>query len=343
MTVQTLPIDEALKRGILPGLGRNLFSSPEWFNVILKTYHPKMFVKFLEESGKVRSYVIYTVVKNFLEWKICVLSYCDYCDAYVVSIDDWRVFFEALCQEFPRYRIAIRSLRDDKVRDCGCFHELSRERFHLLDIHADTDTLWKKLDGSFRNQVRQGERRGLVCREGTLDDLDKFYLLHVGLRRNKYRIFAQPYRFFRTIWEEFIAKGNGFLLCGFSPDGQMIGGTIFLICGNTLYYKINTSARDTLEFRSNNVLIWEGIKRAKARGLEFVDLGSSGLEQHGLVHFKDSTGAKRFDIIHLGYHPDGYVFSQKRILKAYTRLMTMPWVPMIVTRMGSHLIYRYLA
>jgi len=343
MTVRTLPIDEALKRGDLPGLDRNLFSSPGWFSVILKTYRPNMFVKLLEDGGRIKGYVVYTVVKNFLEWKICILSYCDYCDAYVDSAADWRDLFDSFRRDFPRYRIAIRSLRDSSVRECGCFHELSRERFHLLDIRKDIDVLWKELDGSFRNQVRQGERRGLVCREGALEDLKRFYLLHVGLRRDKYRIFAQPYRFFQTIWDEFIAKGNGFLLCGFSPDGRMIGGTLFLVCGNTLYYKVNTSARDTLDFRSNNVLLWEGVKRAKARGLEFVDLGSSGLDQHGLVHFKDSTGAMRMDIVHMGYHPDGYVFSQKRILKAYTRLMTMPWVPTIVTRMGSHLIYPYLA
>ena len=253
------------------------------------------------------------------------------------------MIFDSFRKEFPEYRIAVRSLRDEKARACGCFHELSRERHHVLDIRPDIDTLWKNLDGSFRNQVRQGERRGLVCREGGLKELGQFYLLHVDLRKAKYRIFAQPYRFFRAIWDEYMPKGNGFLLCGFIPDGKMVGGTIFLVCGNTLYYKVNTSAPAALEYRSNNVLLWEGIKRAKAMGLEFVDLGSSGLEQQGLVHFKDSTGAKRSDIIHIGYHPEGYVFSQKRILKAYTRLMTLPWVPTGITRMGSHLIYPFLA
>jgi len=341
--VKTLPLFEALEKLNLPDMHRNLFSSPAWFRVIRTTYHPQIFMKYIEENGRVRSHVVYTVVKNFLEWKICILSYCDYCDAPVASQEDWRMIFESFRQDFPRHRIAVRTLRDDKARACGCFHELSRERFHLLDIHADVDTLWKNLDGSFRNQVRQGERRGLVCREGSLKDLWQFYLLHVNLRKVKYRIFAQPYTFFRAIWDEYMAKGNGFLLCGFGPDGKMVGGTIFLVCGDTLYYKVNTSSPSALEYRSNNVILWEGIKRAKARGLKFVDLGSSGIEQHGLVHFKDSTGAKRFDIVHIGYHPEGYVFSQKRILKMYTRFMTMPWMPTFITRLGSHLIYPFLA
>ncbi|NTV29005.1 MAG: GNAT family N-acetyltransferase [Candidatus Omnitrophica bacterium] len=341
--VKTLPLFEALEKLDLPDMRTNLFFSPEWFRVIRQAYRPRIFMKYIEDAGRVRSYVVYTVVRNFLEWKICVLSYCDYCDASVASEDDWREIFASFRQDFPEYRMAVRSLRDDKVRNCGCFHELSRERFHLLDIRADVDTLWKGLDGSFRNQVRQGERRGLICREGKLEDLKQFYLLHVNLRRSKYRIFAQPYRFFRAIWDEYIAKGQGFLLCGIAPDGKMVGGTIFLVCGNTLYYKINTSSPQALEYRSNNVLLWEGIRRAKERGLEAVDLGSSGLEQQGLVHFKDSTGAERFDIVHVGYHPEGYLFSQKRILKVYTRLMTAPWVPTLLTRAGSHLIYPFLA
>jgi hypothetical protein len=342
-TVRTLPLFDALKTLDLKGLNNNLFFSEEWFKVIGRAYRPRLFLKYIEQDGGVRSFLVYTVVRNFLEWKICILSYCDYCDAQVADKDDWEAFFHSFRQDYPEYRIAIRSLRDDKVRGTACFHELSREWFHIWDIRPDVESLWKSLDGAFRNQVRQGERRGLVCREGTLKDLWMFYLMHVDLRKNKYRIFAQPYRFFKAIWDIYISRNKGFLLCAFSPQGQMVGGTIFLICGDTLYYKINTSSREALEYRSNNVLLWKGLNLAKARGLSYIDLGSSGFDQKGLLHFKDSTGARRYNIVHLGYHPQGYVFSQKKILKAYTRLMTMPVVPSVVTRAGSHLIYPFLA
>jgi hypothetical protein len=341
--VKTLPLFEAMETLQLPGLKDNLFSSRQWFNVIRAAYHPDLFLKYIEVDGVVRTYVVYTVVRNFLEWKICVLSYSDYCDAFVSSAEDWRIFFDSLRRDYPEYRIALRTFRDAAARACGLFHELSREYVHTLDLSADIDTLWKGLEGGFRNQVRQGERRGLVCREGTLADLWSFYLLHVSLRKRKYRIFAQPFSFFQAIWKEFVEKGNGFLLCSFDPRGQMVGGNVFLVHEKTLYYKVNTSSAEALDLRSNNVLMWEGIKRAKERGLTSLDLGSSGREQDGLVHFKDGTGASRGDIIHLGYHPPGYVFSRKRILKTYTRLMTQAWVPDTVTRMGSHLIYPFLA
>ncbi len=342
--VRTLPADVALATLALPGLKNNLFSSPAWIRVILKAYGPRMFIKYIERDGRIESYVFYTVVKNFLEWKVCVLSYCDYCDAHMASASDWRLVFEDLRREYPMFRLVVRSLRDELARTCGCFQEMSREYFHLLDLGGrDSDGIWKAFDGKFRNQVRQGQSRGLVVRECTRDELKDFYALHVRLRKMKYGIFAQPYSFFTTMWDEFIGRGQGFLLGAFTPDGKMAGATIFLVCGDTLYYKVNTSSRAGVELRCNNVLLWEGIRRAKERGLLFVDLGSSGLAQDGLVAFKDGTGARRMEIIHIGYHPEGYVFSRKRLLKAYTKLFTAPWVPDVVTRWGSHLIYHFLA
>jgi hypothetical protein len=345
ITVKTLPALEAFGKLSLPGLKDNLFSSAEWIRVLVQAYRAKVFVKYLARDGndQVDAYVFYTVVRNFLEWKVCVLSYCDYCDAHISSPEDWQLIFRALQEEFPKYRIVVRSLRDEAARQSGCFKVLSQEYFHHLDLAPDVDTLWKDLKGVFRNQVRQATKRGLVARVCSYEELRDFYRLHVRLRKYKYGIFAQPYSFFHAIWEEFIAKGNGFLLGAFLPDGRMIGATMYLVCGDTLYYKINTSSLDALEYRSNNLLLWEGIRLAKERGLKFLDMGSSGLHQEGLVAFKDATNAKRMEIVHIGYHPEGYKFSQKRILKVYTWLFNQPWVPDALTRWGSQFIYPFLA
>ena len=341
--VKTLPLQQALSVLRLPGLADNLFSSSAWLKAIDRAYHPNIFVKYIERDGREDAYVVYSVVKNFLEWKVCMLSYCDYYDAHIVSADDWRDFFEDIKREYPGFRIVVRSLRDDTVRSCGLFQELSREYFHILDICPDINTLWMGLKDKFRNQVRQGEKRGLVVRQCSRRELWDFFCIHVKLRKHKYGIFSQPWKFFEVLWDDFIAKGDGFLLGAFAPDGKMVGGTIFLVCGNTLYYKINTSSQKALEYRSNNCLLWEGIRLAKERGLRFVDLGSSGLTQDGLVAFKDATGAQRKEIVHIGYHPKGYVFSQKRILKAYTKFFAAPWMPDWITNLGSALIYKFLA
>ena len=125
--------------------------------------------------------------------------------------------------------------------------------------------------------------------------------------------------------------------------GNFIGANVYLICNDTLYYKFNTSALEAVKLRPNNLLFWEGIKFAKDRGLKFIDLGSSGFEQSGLILFKNHTGATMSDITHLGYAPTNYKFSQKRILKFMTKFFTSPRMPDVLVKLGSNIIYPYLA
>jgi len=341
--VRTSPLREALDKIGLPDLHRNLFSSPEWMSVLERTYGLKLFVKYIEEAGRIRSYVLYSVVHNFLEEKICVCSYCDYCDCPVASLDDWRLFFYSWRSDFPDYRIAIRCLRDPHVRDLPELGRLDQELFHLLDVRDELDLLWKRAHDSFKAAVNQARRKGVTVRVCSREELKCFYSSHLSVRKNKYRIFPQPFRFFQNIWDQFVEQDQGVLLGAFDPQGRFIGGNIYLICGRTLYYKFNTSRRDALHWRPNNILFWEGICYAKARGLTAIDLGSSGETQTGLIRFKDHVGAQKSFITHLGFAPSGYKFSRKRILSFLTRTLTAPWVPDAVLRWGSDIVYHHLA
>ncbi len=344
-TIKTLPLTEAFDRLNLPGFGENLFSSRDWLMVLIQTYHLKLHVKYIEESGKVTDYIIYSVVKNFLEWKICVCSYCDYFDCHVQTPERWHLFFESIRQDYPEYRIAIRNLRDTNVRECSDFRLLSKEYFHFMDIREDADTLWKKMHSNFKGACIQAQKKGVVVKEGTKKELEEFFKLHLQLRKKKYRLFPQPYRFFDNIWEQFMTKGNGVLLGAYDQSGRFIAANVYLICGNTLYYKFATSLLGKLDYRPNNLLIWHGIQFAKARGLEYIDLGSSGWNQDGLVFFKDHICAtvKKIEITHLGFAPANYKYSRKIILGLWTRLCTLAWMPDGVTRFGSNVIYPYLA
>lgn len=341
--VKTATFQEALKTLNLPGLHRNLFSSPEWIQSIIRTYGTRFFIKYIEENGQVVSYILYSVVKNFLEWKICISSYCDYCDGYVRSTEDWKQFFESLRADYPKYRIAVRNLRDEYARTAGVFSELSRERFHVLDVRPPIEEIRRRIQDSYKAAISQAHRKGVVVKECPRSGLKKFYELHLRIRKNKYRVFPQPFSFFENIWDLFMEQGNGFLLGAYSPEGEFIGGNIYLVCGDTLYYKFNTSSQKALDLRPNNALFWEGIQLAKRKGLSFIDLGSSGHDQTGLIRFKEHVGGQGTEIVHLGFHPDGYKFSQKRILKVVTRVFTFPWMPNAMVKFGSKIIYHYLS
>ncbi|MFA5088882.1 MAG: GNAT family N-acetyltransferase [Candidatus Omnitrophota bacterium] len=341
--IKTANLRDVLQALPRPAADKNLFSSPDWLTVIEKTYHIRLRIKYIERHDAIASYIIYSVVKNFLEWKICICSYCDYFDCQVVNLEDWKALFHSLREDFPEYRIAIRNLRDEIVRQIPELTILSKERFHILDVREPLPEIWKRTHDSFRSAVKQAQKNGVVVKRCAKEGLRDFYQLHFKLRKNKYRLFAQPYCFFDIIWRQYVDKGQGALLGAYDADGRFIGGNMYLICGDTLYYKFNTSSRDALQLRPNNLMFWEGIKFAKERNLRYLDLGSSGCEQHGLIMFKNHAGAMMSDITHLGYAPQGYRFSQKKILKWMTRTFTEPWMPDFMTRLGSRIIYPFLA
>ncbi len=341
--VKTLPFLQAVTQLNLPDLKRHLFSSEDWARIILKTYNSKIFVKYIERDNQVVSYIIYSQVKNFLEWKICLLSYSDYCDGHVQTLADWQEFVLSLRKEYPHYRLALRNLRDPLPEQIPEFKLLSREKFHYLNLQPGLQQIWKNTHDSFKAAVKQSEKSGVIVRRCEKKELKKFYNLHLAIRKQKYKVFPQPYRFFENIWEQMITRGNGVLLGAYSPTGEFIGGNIYLLAGDTFYYKFNTSSLSALKFRPNNLLFWEGIKYAKALNCQMLDLGSSGLEQKGLILFKEHVGAQEMEIKHLGFDPPGYKFSQKRILRTMTNLFTQTYMPDFMIRWGSSIIYPYLA
>ncbi|MCK5213872.1 MAG: GNAT family N-acetyltransferase [Candidatus Omnitrophica bacterium] len=341
--VKTLPLEKALELLSLPGLSGNLFSSPDWMTVIRRTYQTNIYVKYVEKDNKITSYVFYSVVQNFLEWKLCICSYCDYSDGNVINKEDWQAIIGDLRKEYPAFRIAIRNLRDEFVREVPELEVLSRERFHYLDLTENLDDLWRKTNDSFRAAVNQAKKKGVTVKVCDKSFLPKFYNMHLNIRRQKYRIFPQPYRFFDIVWQEYIDKGKGVMLGAFDPMGDFIAANIYLFCGDQSYYKFNTSSLQGLKWRPNNLLFWEGIQLSKERNLTLLDLGSSGYEQKGLILFKNHTGAQCQDIIHLGFSPPGYQFSQKRVLRLMTKTFTLPWMPDFMVKWGSNIIYPYLA
>lgn len=343
--IKTLPLFEAFDTLDLPETERNLFSSESWQKVIDRTYGLKLFCKYIEENGSVRSYFIYSVVHNFLEWKICVGSYCDYLDCHVHSPEDWHLFFEAIRREYPQYRMAVRNLKDETARTCPDFELLSKEKHHEIDVRDDLDVLWKNTHRSFKAAYKRALNNNLKFERCGKERLADFYNLHLKLRKNKYKIFPQPYRFFDNIWKEYMDKDKGVLFGAFNEKGEFVAAQIFLLCGNTLFYKFSTSRQDALHLKPNNMLMWEGIKFAKERGAQWIDLGSSGIEQEGLIWFKTHICDKtqENDIHHIGFAPPGYKFSQKRIFRAYTKLFTLPVMPNFMVRLGSKVIYPFLA
>src|SRR5690606_30698311 len=110
------------------------------------------------------------------------------------------------------------------------------------------------------------------------DDLRAFFEMHLRVRKHKYGLLAQPYRFFRSIWDNFLVPGRGRLLLA-RVDGRVVGGVLYLDWGDTVYYKFNASDPGDLGVRPNDLLVWEGLRRAHESGMRWFDFGVSDWDQ----------------------------------------------------------------
>jgi lipid II:glycine glycyltransferase (peptidoglycan interpeptide bridge formation enzyme) len=222
--------------------------------------------------------------------------------------------------------------------------------WHGIDLGWGREALWSGIRNSTRRAVEKAQRRGVTAVvETDSTALDEFYRMHLGVRKHKYRLLAQPRRFFENISRYFFEEGRGFLLMA-RQGNRTLAGVLFLVWRGTIYYKFNASDPRYLDRRPNDLLIWEGMMLAKRMGLVRWDFGLSDSDQPGLVRFKRHFGSGESHIRFYRYDPTAPrnpgAERGRRVretLGQITDILTDPSVPDELTESGGDLLYRFFA
>lgn len=320
----------------------DVFHSPAWARVLRDTYEFDVQAALaLDDRGEVIAGVPFVRVDDVFGERVVALPFSDYCDP-IGDDRAWPVLADALLGFGAPVR--IRPLHREAPLQDARFEQVRRACWHGIDLAADEDAAWAVLEGSARRAVRKARSRGVEVRAAAgKDELRAFFELHLDVRRQKYRLLAQPYRFFETIWDEFVERDRGTLLLAYA-DERLLAGTLYLGWRDGLYYKFNASAPDSLNERPNDLLSWEGIRLAIERGLRRFDFGLSDEEQDGLRRFKRKFGAEERTIAFLGAQLDGDVRAPAgELLGQLTELLTGDEVPAAVSEAAGDLLYRNFA
>jgi hypothetical protein len=281
-------------------------------------------------------------VDDVLGARIAILPFSDYCDPMARKGEDWAAMVEMLlAQSTP---ISLRCLRCEFPREDSRFKESRRAKWHGLDIRPEIDALWQGFEGGTRRAVRTAEKEGVTIRAAVNEeDVRSFYELHLQVRKYKYRLLAQPFRFFESLWKHFLRDGRGFLLLA-SVDNRVIAGTMFLRWKETLYYKFNASLPEYLSKRPNDLIVWQAIIRAKQEGYTSLDFGLSDWEQEGLIRFKRKFGSTEKKISFLsradGVGVDPKYQAIREIIGGLSARLVDPELPDRVTELGGTLLYQ---
>lgn len=342
--VRVDPTVDPLWGRLLERHAADLFHSPEWLRVLPATYGLAVeSLVLLDDSGEPEAGLPFCVLRDPRGERVASLPFSDYCDPLVSTAEQWQALADGLLAlDLPA---SLRCLHNALPLDDMRFPLVKRARWHGLDIEPSLDELWMALDPSARRAIRKAERAGLTVRlapgEG---DLRTFFGLHLGVRKYKYGLLAQPFRFFEAIREQFIDAGR-FALMLAEEDGEAVGGVLYLEWGETLYYKFSASSLSRLESRPTDLLIWEGIRYAKARGLRRIDFGLSDWDQEGLVRYKRKFASCEGTISFLHHASERPASDAEReaggLLGQLTRLFTDPTVPDSISERAGALLYRY--
>ena len=348
MSMDTLCIDprsDPLWSKLVQQNDSDVFQSPQWINVVANTYEFPTFAQVIvDDSNAPIAGLPYCRIEDVRGKRLVTFPFSDYCDPIVKNLDQWRLLSEPLFDESALYNIRI--LHNEILLDDDRFHLANKAKWHGIDLEQNLGEIWDGLDGSARRAIKKAQRSGLVVHIAeSKDDLRKFFELHLGIRKYKYHLVAQPYRFFEEIWEQFLSKYNGALMLA-EYKNEFIGGVLFLEWGGKLFYKFNASNPDYLTFRPNDLVIWEGIKYGKLKRLKVLDFGISDWDQEGLVRYKRKYASEEKTVSFLRYSPKGwqlpdYASQIGQLFPKLTDLFTEESVPDHVTEKAGDILYRY--
>jgi len=140
----------------------------------------------------------------------------------------------------------------------------------LIDLSPSEDDLLMGMKSKWRYNVRLAERKGVKVRQGTLDDLPLLYSMYEETaERNAFVI--RPEAYCRDAWGSFMEDdlAQPFIA---EVDGEPVAMVIIYRFGGRAYFMYGASLDIHREKMPNNLLQWEAMKWAKARGCTVYDM-----------------------------------------------------------------------
>ena len=324
----------------------DLFHSRPWILALMDAYQFKVEAAVVEsQTGSLVGGIAYSRIDDLLGDRLVSLPFSDACDPLPKNGKTWELLFRQLSSfGVPIY---LRCLDNENAPHDGRFTTAKCARWHHVPVLAEPEAQLRSICPAARRAIRRARREGVCIRTlGKAEGTKEFHRLHVALRKNKYRLLAQPVAFFQSIARRFSAV-DGWYPLGAFHEGRLIAVTIYLRWRNRLYYKFNASAPESLYLRPNNLLVWEGLELARSLGCTELDFGPSDDNQRGLIRFKRQFGATERELRFLQYVPPGWRDERSEemrdLLQNLTGLFTSPDLPNSLADKAGEILYPLFA
>lgn len=170
-----------------------------------------------------------------------------------------------------------------------------------LNISPDEETLLAQMQQKTRYNIRLAQKKGVVIRKGTREDLPEFYrVLKETTERDRFLVRA--YSYFEDMYDTLVPAGLAELFIA-EYEGQIIAGTLAFVIGSKAWYIYGASSNSHRSVMPNYLIQWEMIRWAKSLGCTLYDF--RGVPGHltednplyGLYRFKKGFNGEYTEFI----------------------------------------------
>lgn len=319
----------------------SLFSSPPWIGALRDTYDLEIEGWIADdEKGSIRGGMPVARLGDGPWRRLSTLPFSDYCNAIDLDGSAWPRLAELLVEgDVP---VELRHLGEGDLIGDERFDPVDPpDSWHSITLDRDEDRAWAALSGSARRAIRKALDSKVEIRvSNDLTSLRSFYELHLGTRKHKYRLLAQPWDFFINLHKRF---GDEVILLGAWEHKTLVAGILLLVWADVAYYKFNASSPDALGVRPNDLLMWEATRLGVSRGLTTLDLGRTDADHESLARYKAkyATTTEPIHSLRRGrFERDPAVAD---LLGPMTEILTRPEVPDHITEEAANRVYHHFA
>ena len=273
------------------------FHHPAWANVLARTYGlDAAGLALVDGDGEIEvALPIIQLGRRASRRRAVSLPFTDWCAPLVRLDTDSAPLSDRLDATRCAFPLASLEVRDRLTGDAG--YVMPRGYRHVLALESDSEALFARFDRSrVKRKLRRAEREGLTVRrsESQRDLLEVFYPLHVSTRR-RLGVPVQPRRFFEVLWDEFLARGLGFVVTARSGEIPVASVVIFA-WKRRMFYKFSASERTLGDIGAGQAVVWDALRWGCENGHRNFDFGRTDLGHEGLRAFKRSWGADEHEL-----------------------------------------------
>lgn len=280
---------------LLSGSEGLLFHQPGWARVLEEGFNGEVYALVLEQGGEIRGGLL------GFAYRILWVKFLNFSFPYGGLLGEAPCDGQlaALLADFSRKNRVARI----RIVDSPTLEPTPPDGFdlvpnptHMLKIeHSDFADVKAGFKKNILRNVKKAEKSGVVVEEAADAAAGReFYSLYLeSMRRNRAVPKYGPH-LVESICARILSAGQGAILLA-QREGRAIAGILVVDSRRMSHYLMGGSRTEDLQYRPNDLLFSEAIRRAVEKKHEYFDFLPSGPDDPALVRFKTKWGAAAFD------------------------------------------------